>query len=352
LSDPVEMTAEASTADDVVDAAEAARQTRAARARWLDPAWHAEVRLWIEQQLAARGLGMVGSITQPHIRPWSTTLAVTSTAGQVWFKAAGPGTIQEAALLDVMARLGIAGVVQPLAVQPARGWMLLPDGGPRLRDVAEGGPGVEHWLRILPEWAQMQRRLAPHVDELLAVGVPDLRPERLPDLLAGLSDDSEADLSTDDRARLRALVPTYAGWCEELEGSGIAASLQHDDLHDGNVFVGHDGDRIFDWGDAGIAHPFGTLLVTLRSIASHGLGDEPAATRTLDRLRDAYLEPWTGEHTLAELTRLVPVAMRVAIVGRSLSWKRGLQDIPMDDRGEWADGIGGWLMELFEPNLV
>ena len=318
----------------------------------MDPAWQAEVLAWIRARLMDRGLQVTGPLAQPHIRPWSTAMSVPSDGGTVWFKAAGPGGSYEAALLDAMVRLGIPGVLEPLAVEPARSWILLPDGGTRLRDMTDDGPGVEHWLRILPEWAQMQRRLTPYAEELIAAGVPDLRPVCLPDRLAKLAGDPKTGLSTDDRERLRALVPTYARWCAELDASGIQPSLQHDDLHDGNVFVGKDGDRIFNWGDASIAHPFGTLLVTLRSIASRGLGEEPAATRMLDRLRDAYLEPWTDDHTLAELTRLVPVAMRVAIVGRSLSWKRSLNGIPMDDRGEWADGIGGWLLELFEPNLV
>ncbi len=338
--------------DASVDPEEAARQTRTARARWLDPAWHAEVRLWIEQRLAEHGMAITSSVTQPHIRPWSTALAIPTTAGQVWFKAAGPGTRHEVPLVDAMVRWRIPGVLEPLALQLDRGWMLLPDGGTRLRDVADGGPGLEHWVRILPEWASMQRQLASHASELIAIGIPDLRPSRLPDLLASLADDPDASLTEEDRSRLRELVPTFAGWCAELEAHGIQPSLQHDDLHDGNVFVGGTGDRIFDWGDAGVAHPFGTLLVTLRSVASRGLGEEPDATRTLDRLRDAYLEPWTDGHSLAELTRIATVAMRVAIVGRSLSWKRSLIGIPKDDRGEWADGVGGWLMELFEPNLV
>jgi hypothetical protein len=337
-----------------VDAAEATRQTRTGRARWLDPAWQMDVLAWIERRLAEHGMAIRGPVTQPHIRPWSTALAVPTSAGQVWFKAAGPGTIQEAGLLEAMVRLRTPGILEPLALDPDRGWILLPNGGPRLRDVADDRPGVDHWLRILPEWAQMQRRLAAHVEELLTRGVPDLRPTVLPDLLATLADDPEAVLSADERARVRALVPAYTGWCAELDASGIEPSLQHDDLHDGNVFVGEGVDRIFDWGDASVAHPFGTLLSTLRSIASRGLDDEPAnvKARTLDRLRDVYLEAWTDGHSLESLRRIVPVAMRVAIVGRSLSWKRSLVGIPMDDRGDWADRVGGWLTELFEPDLV
>ena len=52
------------------------------------------------------------------------------------------------------------------------------------------------------------------------------------------------------------------------------------------------------------------------------------------------------------MTRAVALAMRVAIGGRSLSWQRALTGIPPGERGEWDDAIGGWLMDLFEPNLV
>jgi hypothetical protein len=318
----------------------------------MDPAWLADVLAWVEARITEWGSRVSGPMIQPHIRPWSTAISVPTDAGPVWFKAAGPGNAYEASLLEAMTALRTPGVLEPLAVDAARGWLLLPDGGPRLRDVTGGGPGLDHWARILPEWAEIQRGLAPHADDLIAVGVPDLRPARMPDALAGLCDDPDAALTPADQSRLRTFLPTYAGWCAELDSLSIDASLQHDDLHDGNVFVGDRGDRIFDWGDASIAHPFGTLLVTFRSIANRGLGDKPGATRALDRLRDGYLEPWTAEHALVELRRAALLAMRVAIVGRSLSWKRALREIPIDDRGEWSDAVGVWLMELFEPSLV
>ena len=84
----------------------------------------------------------------------------------------------------------------------------------------------------------------------------------------------------------------------------LRASLQHDDLHDANIFVPYDGVgpyRVFDWGDASVAHPFTTLLVTLRVVA-YRLELAGGAPELL-RLRDAYLEPWTGEHDRATLRR-------------------------------------------------
>lgn len=331
-------------------ASEAARQTRTARERWLDPAWRSAAMAWVENELARLGRSIVGPVEQPHLRPWSTALSVpTDDGGTVWFKAAGPGNAYEAALLERLASWGTRAIVVPLAVDADRGWILLPDGGTRLRDTLDGGPGLEPWTRILGEWANLQRALAPRAGDLLAAGVPDRRPTAMSDQLAALIDDPLAGLAPADRARLHALEPAFAAWSEELEASGVAASLQHDDLHDGNVFVGQDGDRFFDWGDASVAHPFGTLLVTFRSIGSRGLGDGASERLALMRLRDAYLEPWTDRHTLAELAAIVPLAMRVAIVGRALSWRRALAGIPADDHGEWSGAIGDWLLELFEP---
>jgi hypothetical protein len=331
---------------------ERARQTETARTRWLDPAWQSEILAWIEAGLAERSIRVVGPVAQPHIRPWSTAISVPTDVGTVWFKAGGPGNAYEAALLQAMAGWRTPGILEPLAVEAARGWLLLPDGGSRLRDVTGGGPGLDQWERVLPQWAAIQRGLADHAGELVDAGVPDLRPATLPDTLATLTDDTDARLASDDRMRLRNLLPMFTDWCAELEAAGIEPSLQHDDLHDGNVFVGAAGDRIFDWGDASVSHPFGTLLVTFRSIASRGLGDLPTQSRALDRLRDVYLETWTDKQPLDELRRVAVLAMRTAIVGRSLSWKRALTGVPPRDHGEWAGNVGGWLMDLFEEKLV
>ena len=85
------------------------------------------------------------------------------------------------------------------------------------------------------------------------------------------------------------------GW----RSGGVTGSLQHDDLHDANVFVADGRHRFFDWGDASVAHPFLSLLVPLR-VAADALG-VPNGDRVLLRLRDAYLEPWSAYGSPAEL---------------------------------------------------
>ena len=276
-------------------------------------------------------------------------MTVPTQAGTVWFKASGPGTAYEPRLIQALDAWRTPMLLSPLAVDPERSWMLLPDGGARLRDRLNGGAGVDEWLRILPAYATLQRGLAQRVPPLIDLGVPDLRPAAMPGLLARLVDDPASGLGDQDRGRLRGLLPEYAGWCAMLGDSGVQPSLQHDDLHDGNVFVGApgeaaaDGDRIFDWGDAVVAHPFGTLLATLRSIASR---DAALGRADLCRLRDAYLEPWTAEQPRSALNETVQAALRVGAVGRAFAWERALSGVPPEAHGEYAGAVGEWLRDL------
>ena len=74
-----------------------------------------------------------------------------------------------------------------------------------------------------------------------------------------------------------------------MAASAVPMRLQHDDLHDGNVFA--DG-RVFDWGDASVGHPFGVLLVTSRVAADRfGVPDgDPLVLRLrgIEQARDRF----------------------------------------------------------------
>jgi hypothetical protein len=290
---------------------------------WTDTGWQRSAHAWIRRQVE-----VTGPITQPHVRPWSTTMRVPTGAGVLWFKANGPGTLYEAGLVAALGRLAPDLVPVPVAVDAARGWSLSPDGG----EPMAAPPDPARWEALLPRYAELQRTVAGHVAELVDLGVPDLRLERMPAHFAEVT-------GGDARAG------RYAGWCAELAAVGIAPSLQHDDLHDANVFRHGDGYRIVDWGDSSVAHPFGTLLITLRVLAARL--NLPAGDPVLDRLRDAYLEPWTGEHDRPSLRHAADLAVRVALVGRVLVWRRALLDADDAALAEYGDVTDGWLDAVF-----
>jgi aminoglycoside phosphotransferase (APT) family kinase protein len=74
--------------------------------------------------------------------------------------------------------------------------------------------------------------------------------------------DANPELTSMEVARICAGPPALEHAAAAL-ATGVPATIQHDDLHDDNVFVVAQHPRLIDWGDAVIAHPFSTLRVTL-----------------------------------------------------------------------------------------
>jgi hypothetical protein len=296
---------------------------------WLQPAWLAEARRWIAARLEELGLEPAGEIEQAHVRWWSTVMRVPTTEGDLYFKANAPPHRFEASLIATLVRLQPGQVPELPAADPDRGWLLMRDGGTRLRELVQAPADLARWEELLPRYAELQLALAPHVDELLAAGVPDVRLAGLPGSLEQLLENDEAilldrphGLTSDERERLRERLPEIAAAATELAGYGIPETIQHDDFHDGNVFVRDGRYLFFDWGDSCVSHPFHTLVVTFRAIAHRFELDLRPGGPELLRLRDAYLEPFAGYGSHDELVGAVDLAHLTGTIGRTLAWHR------------------------------
>jgi hypothetical protein len=301
---------------------------------WTDTAWLEASRAWIDAELAGLGLAVSGAVEQPHVRPWSTVLRIPTTAGDVWFKACMPAVAYEVGVLPVLAALRPDCLPRLLARDGERGWMLQADCGTCLRELLADDQDFSRWETVLPLYADLQLATVRDRDGLLAAGAPDRRLAGLPTLYQDLLA-RQVTLSADELARLRDLTPTVAQLCEELAAYDLPETIQHDDLHDGNVFV-RDGAYVFlDWGDSCVAHPFFTLHVTMRVLA-YNLGVEEDAPE-LERYRDAYLEPWTALRPRADLLRALGPADLLGGIARALAWQLVVDGVPPDVRGEYED---------------
>ncbi len=204
--------------------------------------------------------------------------------------------------------------------------MLTAHVGPQLRELLDDGASAPAWDEIVALLAELQIDLANHVGELLALGTPDRRPDRLPAAYEELVEHWRAP--TD----IRALAPRVIELAREL-GSAVPVTVAHEEVHDGNVFVRDGRAVLIDWGEACVSHPFIGLVNTLHRVADRG-GD-------VDRVRDAYLEPWTQFAGAPELRCAFRAAYRLGHVARLLTWDAILRPLPSGWETD-NDPIAGW----------
>jgi hypothetical protein len=295
-------------------------------APWMDPRTIAEAQAWFRDAAARAGRPIVGDLEQAHVRPWSTVFRAATADEPVYLKLCGPSQAFEPALTALVA--GTAGALLPdvIAVHLREPWMVLADGGDKLRDILCGSELLAAWEAILPPYADLQRAFLGRDDEILATATPDRRLDRLVgDLRLVLDDDRVLGAAGDAfgpaaREHLRALLPRIERLANELASFGIGPTVQHDDLHDGNVLRKRGRTVIFDWGDASFTQPLLSLGVILEHSARRAGLDRHAAP--VLRLRDAYLEPWTALRPRPMLEEAADLGARLSTLTQALSWYR------------------------------
>jgi hypothetical protein len=317
---------------------------RSLSSRWATDEFRDELRAWCEELI-----GPVTAMEQHKLRGWATVWRVSTVDGSWFAKQNCPGQLFEQPLLALLARL-VPDRVVPVAGE-GDGFLLTPDQGPVFRETA--GDHLENWVRLARDAALLQRELLPHQRGLLAAGTTELKPEETPDYVAarveqyaGLGADDPRRLDPDVAARLRAHLPVVRRWAEEVAALRLPVTLNHNDLHENNVFDVDGRLRFFDFGDAVWAHPFTTLSVPV-GVLCREWDTQPDDPR-IARVVDCYLDAWTDVAALAELREAARLARMLGSVHRFESWRRLLDGSPLDEHREEAENLHYWLGRIAE----
>ncbi len=130
-----------------------------------------------------------------------------------------------------------------------------------------------------------------------------------------------------------------------LATSGIPATIQHDDLHGGNILVGPDRRSDLRLGRRGRRAPVRDVdddLQLDRPPHRTAISDDPV----FGRLRDVYTEAWTDVAPRTELVETAALARALGCIGKSLAWERALTGLAPDEMDGHGDAVAGWLMEF------
>ncbi len=137
-----------------------------------------------------------------------------------------------------------------------------------LRTKFNGSLDGEWLIKGITSYIKIQRALEPNIDDFMAIGVPDWRIARIPDLYVELLENKEMlieeGLTPHEIDQLMRLVPKIRAICESLSKYPIKETLVNCDFNENNMILNEDTGQIsiIDWGEVVISHP-------LFSLASH-----------------------------------------------------------------------------------
>ena len=278
---------------------------------------------WADTVLAEQGLRRTAA---EQIRTWnlSSLWRIEADGRLVWLKVVPPFFGHEGALL---ARLHGEPVPEILAH----------DGGRILMPEIPGedlyGADLPLLRRMVPILVRLQAAWLGGAEELVALGLPDWRPDALTRAIDDVVERTSDELSREDLSTLRAFVGDLPERFARLAETGLGDTLVHGDFHPGNLRGGGDNLVLLDWGDSGVGHP---------------LLDQAAF---LDRIRPDAVEPihdlWRAEWEAAvpgsDPDRAAEILRPVAAARQAHIYRKFLDNIEPAEHPYHAADPADWL---------
>ena len=244
----------------------------------------------------------------------------------------------EAVATQALAELMPDLVPEVIAVDGARGWMLMRDLG-----AAELGDQDESlWHEGVVAHAGIQQSWLGRTDELVALGLPVRSLTDLAAQVEAMTEDTVllGRMPPDLRERWLATAPTLVESCRRLDEIGPGPTLVHGDFHPWNVAFGPATTRVFDWTDAAVSHPFVDL-------ATYVFRTQDVAVRR--RLVDAYVGAWSTVGSEASLREAAALGLVVGALYQVQTYRALLPTL----MGNGADdGLAGADLDWINRSLT
>jgi tRNA A-37 threonylcarbamoyl transferase component Bud32 len=318
---------------------------------WEETTWFEKASNWIDIQLSQKNIDRIAEIEQLRIRHWSTVLRISTNVGDIYFKAVIPELAFEATLTEMLARWYPDCMPQILAISRENGWLLMGDGGTSLNENLKTEDDIQHWLYILPIYAQLQKDLSNNLDKLVEIDVCKRRLENLPELYEELLAKTEIlainhheGISLSEYQSLQDKTNLFTSWCEQLAAFEIPQTLHHGDLHGSNIFI-NDGRYIFfDWGDSSISHPFFSIRDIYASLNRRfGLEEN---SFWFQQIKDCYLSSWVEYQSKERLEIAFELAEKISPIPDILRWLPVLVNMDKTTRNKYIGAVPKRLREF------
>ncbi len=305
--------------------------------------------VWCRKTLV--GLGQV-LVSEQYERivdtPWSWVVRYQTQKGYYYLKQVPEKIAIEAHIINLINNYCSSAAPVIIATNPELYCFVMQDAGPSIReqlfkkfDVSLALQGIEHFKGV-------QQVMSFHVDEMLALGVPDYRLVCMPDLFLQLLERHsdvlyEDGLHQHELDQLKVCLPRIKNWCHELNGLGMASTLVQPDCNDNNLLLDPDTGKVtlIDIGEITVSNPLFSLLNFMYVVKrKHTLADDDPGYLSIKRgclSEFANLAEQDQERVLACAYGLYPVY--AALAGYRLIEMCDKQALMTLQRGKLSDTL-------------
>jgi len=256
----------------------------------------------LSDSLRSLGINAVGSISQIKNAYTSCVFRCPTDAGELYLKIPTKVFIREFEITRVLKDWDIVQLPEWAAFDEGLKTFLMRDmGGADLSTDAS----LVTMMAVVQSYAIFQKKAINLINLKEVYPFYDLTSTSLKSRMDSLVTDavkllrnSEFELNDQEIAGLLKRIPYWKALVGRIEVNPIPNSVDHGDLHAGNIRITEDGIIFFDWGWSAISHPFFSISSFLHSIRKSITASDKLY------LRDTYLQEWQSYASMEQLVEI------------------------------------------------
>lgn len=307
---------------------------------------------WALAALQSLGYFIEDSIPETiQDKPWSCVYRFSTSQGSCYLKQVPSALSLEANVIKILQEKFSAAVPVLMAVNAQEHCFLMHDAGITLREFFKQGFSGDILTAAIHHHTAMQLATAQHLTLFLDIGVPDWRLANLATLYSNLIEQEtlllDDGLTEAELNQLFKLTPKLISLCEQLSKYPILETLSHCDMHDNNLLIHPQTQRItlIDLGEVAITHPFFSLANIL-----HLAKENYALTASqYHSLQQRAFKPWLDLASEKELLQILSLIQQCWSIHHVLTEYRLITSVDaasfqrLRREGRMANNLRFWL---------
>lgn len=292
---------------------------------WFNKDWSKKIKPQIISILTNQGFKSIISITQYYVSAISCILKIETEKGFIFCKSVLPPIFKnEPKITQALTSYLPDYFPEIVFTDNKQGLILTKDFG---KDILSENKDFDNWLKTVKSYAKLQIEMIKNKDQLLNEGMfnrsLDSIGQQLKDMLK-MSDkiflDQENSITSEELNKLTDNFEKVENLIKELQFYNIPETIEHGDLHAGNIAIKDNRIIFYDWSDCAISHPFISMRVFFWNFfdkdgkIKEKLDYFPDISNSYNLLVDSYLNEWSEYGSKEDLKKAFEISQKVSYI--------------------------------------